>query len=75
MVPVHRPDLPQPWRVSLTMPVINAAHRVLMLVGSGDKAPMVRRAVEGDRTIPAGRLDPAGELVWLVTEDAARELR
>ncbi len=74
MVPVHRPDLPQPWRVSLTMPVINAARRVLMLVGSGEKAPMVRRAVEGDHTIPAGRLDPAGELVWLVTEDAAREL-
>jgi 6-phosphogluconolactonase len=74
MVPVHRPDLPQPWRVSLTLPVINAARRVLMLVGSGEKAPMVRRAVEGDRSLPAGRLDPAGELVWLVTEDAAREL-
>jgi len=74
MVAVHRPDLPQPWRVSLTLPVINAARRVLMLVGSGEKAQMVRRAVEGDPTIPAGRLDPAGELVWLVTEDAAREL-
>ena len=35
---------------------------------------MVRRAIEGDRSLPAGRLDPAGELVWLVTEDAAREL-
>ena len=74
MVPVHRPDLPQPWRVSLTLPVINAARRVLMLVGSGEKAPMVRRALEGDASIPAGRLDPAGELTWLVTDDAAREL-
>jgi 6-phosphogluconolactonase len=74
MVPVHRPDLPQPWRVSLTLPVINAARRVLMLVGSGDKSPMVRRAVEGDQALPAGRLDPAGELVWLVTEDAASDL-
>jgi 6-phosphogluconolactonase len=73
-VPVHRPDLPQPWRVSLTLPVINAARRVLMLVGSGDKAPMVRRAVNRDPELPAGRLDPAGELVWLVTEDAARDL-
>jgi 6-phosphogluconolactonase len=74
MIPVHRPDLPQPWRVSLTLPVINAARRVLMLVGSGEKAPMVRRALEGDSSIPAGRLDPAGELTWLVTDDAALEL-
>ena len=43
-------------------------------VPKDEKAPMVRRAVEGDRSLPAGRLDPAGELVWLVTEDAAREL-
>jgi 6-phosphogluconolactonase len=74
MIPVHRPDLPQPWRVSMTLPVINASRRVLMLVGSGEKASMVRRALEGDRSIPAGRLDPAGELTWLVTEDAASEL-
>ncbi|HET6690724.1 MAG TPA: 6-phosphogluconolactonase [Miltoncostaeaceae bacterium] len=74
MVPVHRPDLPQPWRVSLTLPVINAARQVLMLVGDGAKAPMVRRAVGGDPALPAGRLDPAGRLVWLVTEDAARDL-
>ena len=74
MIPVHRPDLPQPWRVSLTLPVINASRRVLMLVGSGEKAQMVRRALEGDRSLPAGRLDPAGELTWLVTEDAASEL-
>jgi 6-phosphogluconolactonase len=60
--------------VSLTLPVINAARQVLMLVGDGAKAPMVRRAVGGDPALPAGRLDPAGRLVWLVTEDAARDL-
>ena len=74
MVPVHRPDLPQPWRVSLTLPVINAARRVLMVVGNPEKAEMVRRAVSGDESIPAGRLRPAGKLTWLVTEDAASQL-
>jgi 6-phosphogluconolactonase len=74
MVPVHRPDLPQPWRVSITMPVINAARRVLMMVGNPEKAAMVRRAIAGDPAIPAGRLRPAGRLTWLVTEDAAAEL-
>lgn len=74
MVPVHRPEMPQPWRVSMTMPVINASRRILMMVGGADKAPMVRRAIAGDASIPAGRLRPAGRLTWLVTEDAAAEL-
>ena len=74
MVAVHRPEMPQPWRVSMTMPVINAARQVLMVVAGSQKAPMVRRAIAGDRDIPAGRLRPAGRLVWLVTEDAAAEL-
>jgi len=74
MVPVHRPEMPQPWRVSMTMPVINAARQVLVVVGGTQKAPMVRRAIAGDTSIPAGRLRPAGRLTWLVTEDAAVEL-
>jgi 6-phosphogluconolactonase len=74
MVPVHRPEMPQPWRVTMTMPVINAARQVLMVVSGSQKAPMVRRAIAGDPDIPAGRLRPAGRLTWLVTEDAAAEL-
>jgi len=74
MIPVHRPEMPQPWRVSMTLPVLNAAKRVLMVVGGGAKAPMVRRAIAGDTSIPAGRLDPAGTLTWLLTADAATEL-
>lgn len=74
MVPVHRPEMPQPWRVSMTMPVINAARRVLVVVGGAEKAPMVRRAIAEDPSIPAGRLRPAGTLTWLITEDAAAEL-
>ena len=76
MVPVHRPDLPQPWRVSMTLPVLNAARRVVVLVADGAKAPMVARALAGDETIPAGRVRPTdGELIWMVTEAAAADLR
>lgn len=74
MVPVHRPELPQPWRVSMTLPVINAAKRVLMVVGDPAKAPVVPRAIAGEPALPAGRLDPQGELTWLLTRAAAAEL-
>jgi 6-phosphogluconolactonase len=74
MVPVHRPEMPQPWRVSMTMPVLNAGKRVLVLVGGAEKAPMVKRALAHDPSIPAGRLDPAGQYSWILTEDAAAQL-
>ncbi len=74
-VPVHRPEMPQPWRVSITYPVINAADRVVFLVSGADKAETLARAVNGDRDLPSGRVDPVrGELTWVVTEDAARLL-
>jgi 6-phosphogluconolactonase len=74
MVPVHRPEMPQPWRVSMTLPVLNAGRRVLVVVGGAEKAPMVPRAIEGDPSIPAGRLDPAGEFTWILTQDAAAQM-
>lgn len=74
LVPVHRPELPQPWRVSMTLPVLNAARRVLVVVADGAKAPVVARALAGDRALPAGRLRPDGELTWVLTEAAAAEL-
>ncbi len=75
MVPVHRPELPQPWRVSMTLPVLNAAARVMFLVAGEDKADVAARAVAGDVELPAGRVRPSdGELTWVIAEDAARLL-
>lgn len=73
-VPVHRPDLPQPWRVSLTLPVLNAAKRVMFLIDGADKAPVLPRALGHDQELPSGRIAPAGELEFLVTEVAAAQL-
>ncbi len=75
MVPVHRPELPQPWRVSMTLPVLNAARRVMFLVAGEDKAGVAARAIGGDSALPAGLVRPAdGELTWLLTRDAATQL-
>ena len=58
----------------MTLPVLNAGKRVLLVVGGAEKASMVRRAIGRDPGIPAGRLDPEGEFTWLLTEDAAAQL-
>jgi 6-phosphogluconolactonase len=43
-------------RMTLTYPIINRARRVLWLVTGAEKAGMLRRLRDGDRSIPAGRV-------------------
>ena len=57
----------------MTMPFINASRRVLFLVDGAEKADVVTRAIEGDHSIPGGRVRPTdGELVFLITEETTR---
>ncbi len=71
-------DAVPPTRVTLTTPVANAAAHALFLVGGRDKAPMLRRVLEGPHdpdALPAQLIAPApGRLTWLVDEAAAAEL-
>lgn len=65
-------------RVSLTLPVINAARHVVFLVSGEDKAEAVARAFEGDpgAHTPASLVQPAsGTLTVLVDAAAASGLR
>lgn len=66
------------YRITLTAPVLNAAARVLFLVGGADKAETLREVREGDYEplrLPSQLIRPdAGELVWFVDEAAARLL-
>lgn len=72
-VPVHRPELPHPHRVSVTLPVINEAKHIVVMAAGEDEAPAVAKALAGDRSIPAGRLAPSdGDLTWVLTEAAAQ---
>ncbi len=67
-------------RLTLTFPVIDAAARVAFLVSGADKADIVARVLEGDRTntadlLPSQRVSPInGELLWLLDLDAAGAL-
>lgn len=50
-------------RMTLTFPLINRARQVLWVVTGADKAAMLRRMLDGDRTIPAGRVCQDGAVV------------
>jgi 6-phosphogluconolactonase len=64
-------------RISLTLPALNAARRVVFLVTGSDKAPAMKRAFGDppDPASPAAHVRPrAGELLVLCDEAAAAEL-
>jgi 6-phosphogluconolactonase len=60
-------------RMTLTYPVLDHARRVLWVVTGEDKAAMLARLVEGDRSIPAGRVRRSQALV-LADRAAAAQL-
>jgi 6-phosphogluconolactonase/glucosamine-6-phosphate isomerase/deaminase len=43
-------------RMTLTYPILNRSRRILWLVTGGEKAGMLLRLRDGDRSIPAGRV-------------------
>ena len=60
-------------RMTLTLPVLSGARGLVWFVQGAAKAPMVRRLVAGDDTIPAGRV-AAGNARLLLDTAAAAEL-
>jgi 6-phosphogluconolactonase len=67
---------PQVPRISLTLPALNSARRVIFLVTGKDKADAVRRAFQDeDPSSPASFVRPsAGELIVVLDQAAAGEL-
>jgi 6-phosphogluconolactonase len=72
---VHVTAATIPQRLTLTLPVLNAAARVVFLVAGPEKAKVVK-AVFGERaSLPGAMVRPAdGELVWLLDRAAAAQL-
>lgn len=72
----NRPPAPLVDRVSVTLPVINAARRVALIVSGSGKAERVRQALSGAdalETLPVQRVKPQqGELIWLLDEGSAK---
>ena len=52
-------------RMTLTYPALSRARQLLWLVSGADKCDALARLLEGDQSIPAGRVKAAASLVWL----------
>ena len=63
------------YRMTLTLPVLNAARAVVFIVSGAEKAPIVRELVRGSdpsRGFPAALVQPTdGELWWMLDRAAA----
>jgi 6-phosphogluconolactonase len=63
-------------RVTLTLPLINNAANVFMLVTGNGKAAVVRRVVEErDQSLPAALVRPKGRLFYVLDAAASLELK
>lgn len=69
VVGVRNSPKPPPERISLTLPAIRAARRVLILAAGEDKAEAVVRASRAE--VPAGMIDNA---TWMLDRAAASRL-
>ena len=58
-------------RITLTYPAIESSRLTLFLVSGAAKKEALARARAGDPAIPAGRLKPQGDVIWLVDRAAA----
>lgn len=58
-------------RLTLTLPVLNSAAAVAFLVTGADKRDVLCKVREGDSSLPAEKINPAGDLIWFVDEAAA----
>jgi len=67
VVPDGRPEP----RITLTYPALESSRLTVFLVAGAAKRGMLTRARSGDRTIPAGRLNPQGHVIWLADRAAA----
>ena len=76
VTPNFAPEL-NTFRLTLTLPVLNAAARVIFLVAGKDKAETLRQVLEGPAGIfPAQLIQPVnGQVSWFLDESAARQLK
>ncbi len=65
---------PPSTRLTFTYKLINMARQVVFLVGGESKAPAIAELFGAPSTaerLPAGKVQPAGKLLWVVDEAAA----
>jgi 6-phosphogluconolactonase len=62
-------------RITMTLPLVNAARRVIFFVTGADKAPAVQQVFEPGANAPAARVRPIGRIDWILDTAAARLLQ
>ena len=66
------------YRITLTVPAINMAEKIAVILFGAKKAESLHQVIEGERApqkLPAQLLNPVkGELIWLTDKDAASKL-
>lgn len=60
-------------RISLTYPVLESSRYLAFLVSGAEKTAMLKAVRDGDTSVPAGRLDTAGQVEWFADRAAAGE--
>jgi 6-phosphogluconolactonase len=65
---------PQVRRITLTLPVINAARNVIFLVAGAEKQPIVQAVLDAPEKArelyPAARVAPTGKVLWFLGENS-----
>lgn len=76
VVAVRSSPKPPPTRISLTIPTIQAAREVWLVVAGGDKAAAVAMALSGAgvQQVPAAAAQGRRRSLWLLDREAAAEL-
>jgi len=55
------------WRLTFTLPLIDAARHILFLVGASKNPALIERVLQGDSQYPAARVDPsAGDVTGMI---------
>ncbi|MEW6646469.1 MAG: 6-phosphogluconolactonase [Pseudomonadota bacterium] len=65
------------WRITLTLPALNRARHVMLLVSGAHKADVLRhvlRNIAHANPLPVEMLRPKGQLEWFVDAQAARHI-
>jgi len=70
-VAVRTDNVTAPVRITLTYPILESTHATLFLVAGEGKRTMARRVLDGDESLPAGRMKPIGGVLWLMDRAAA----
>jgi 6-phosphogluconolactonase len=73
----HVPQQQQSWRVTLTYPVLNAAQLTLVLANGANKADEIGKIFDPNAPDkpPAAYVQPDGQMIWLLDEAAAANLK